>query len=176
MTLTEFVTELNKITDDQMKLNAMRKHISRVYVPVVEKRVILQTMMEQSVGTLESGARFVDPFIDRINTTVAMARLYTDLKIETDEKHTTFDVYDELVSSRIVSMIASFIGEAELAEFSAVNTDLINTFEIQNNSTEEVISRYVSMFSTVFGAHVESVMKLLQDKETVDKIKENFVN
>ena len=163
MTILEFVKKYNDLTSDKLKDAMLKSHIKRNYCPVIEKRTILQMMLDSSVVVSESGIKYIDMMTSRINYTVAMVVLYTDLTVDTDEegKGMTFNIYDALVESGLISKICEFIGLEEVKEFSNVNSMLITNFEKSEGSLEAFCASALKKFVQVMGDAVE----LIEDPE-----------
>lgn len=153
MTILEFVEKYDALTSDKLRNGFVESHIRRTYCPVLEKITILQMMLDGSIATSETGIKYINMMTSRINYTVALVVLYTDLTVDTDEKNIgrTYDCYDALVKSGLVAKICEAVGIDEVKEFSDVNSMLIANFEKSQGSLEafcaDALKKFVQTIS-----------------------------
>jgi len=151
MTVLEFCEEYSQAGEKE-KMDLLSLVIKRTYTPVLEKRVILQKMLDQSIVEQENGVRYIDMLVSRINYTMALIILYTNLEIDLkDGKGRTEDMYDSLVKNNIVSDICEYIGTQEMAELNSVNKSIIDTFYNQYGSTEAFIGNAIANIGQKIG-------------------------
>lgn len=176
ISVKKFVDNYKKLTSDALKDNYIKSIIYRTYVPVLEKKLFLQVMFDNSlVG--EEPNRYVDTFLNQINTTIAILQLYTDLdmrKNEGDKSSKTFEIYDMLASNDLLNLIFNEIPSNELKSILAINEQISETFYNQNNSTESFLTKLVDRFSNTFGAitngSIDALLEVLNDEEKINSI------
>lgn len=145
MTILEFIEKCEKMTSEKAIEKMMEQHVVRTYCPVAEKRYVLQEMLNSAVVSDENtGMEFIDMFLSRINYTLALIVLYTDLKVDADEDGTglTFEDYDAVVSYGLVEIVCKKIGEREIKELSDINGCLMSNFE-KSTSTISLILKAI---------------------------------
>ena len=167
MTILEFVDKYNGLTSEQLRNGLIESHIKRKYCPVLEKKTILQMMLDGAVVISETGIQYIDMVTSRINYTMALVILYTDLSVDKDKdnKGRTYDSYDALVSSGIVTKLCEFIGIDEIKEFSSINTMLIENFDKSQGSLEAFCASVVKKF-------VQTMSDVVELAGTPDKMNE----
>ena len=176
ISVKEFVDNYKKLTLDTLKDNYIKSIIYRTYVPVLEKKLFLQVMFDNSlIG--EEPNRYVDTFLNQINTTIAILQLYTDLdmrKNEGDKSSKTFEIYDMLASNDLLNLIFNEIPSNQLKSILAINEQISETFYNQNNSTEAFLTKLVDRFSNTFGAitngSIDALLEVLNDEEKINSI------
>lgn len=168
MTILEFIDKYNNTTSEKIKEEMLKKHIKRTYCPIIEKRTILQIMLNNSVSVTNTGVKYIDMNVSRINYTMALIALYTDLTVDKDPEKTDKDGnpvgminedYDVLTEYGITAKICEIIGVNEIAEFSAVNSDLIQNFNMSEGSIQATISRYLVVFAEKMGVAAGIVLE-----------------
>lgn len=173
MTVLEFIDKYTKANSEKAKEQMLRSHIKRTYCPILEKRTILQIMLDNSVVTTDTGVKYIDMTTSRINYTMALIALYTDLTIDKDPDRTDKDgkpigrineCYDGLMESGLIGEICKIIGEIEITEFSAINSDIMQNFESSQGSTQALFSRLWAVTSQKIGVAMGVVM------ENIDRI------
>ena len=152
MTVIEFCEKYAQLENEKEKLELLSSVIKRTYTPVLEKRVVLQKMLDRSIVEQENGVRYIDMLVSRINYTMALIILYTNLEIDSkDGTGRTEDMYDSLVQYDIVSDICEYIGTKEMAELNSVNKSIIDTFYNQYGSTEAFIGNAIAAIGQKIG-------------------------
>ena len=122
----------------KLKPEDIAKHVVRKYVPVAEKKVILQTLFDKSVAITEAGTKYVDEFLDSINYVYGIIILYTDAELDTQ---TTFDDYDALMSSDAFQVILHNIPQDELDRLNYIHSCIKKTFDSIEKNVVEAIKR-----------------------------------
>ena len=170
MTIMEFCEKYKNMNSDKAREQIINSHIKRKYCPVIEKMTILQIMLDKAIATSDSGIRYINMMTSKINYTLAMIALYTDLNIDNDEdgKGRNFDDYDALVESGLVRVICAAIGEQEMQEFSNVNATLISNFERSEGSFEAYLGRTIEGIKQ----RVNDITDLMQDPAKLQEIVE----
>lgn len=174
MTVLEFCEEYSQ-AEEKGKMDLLSLIIKRTYTPVLEKRVILQKMLDQSVVEQENGVRYIDMLVSRINYTMALIILYTNLEIDLkDGKGRTEDMYDSLVKNNIVSDICEYIGTQEMAELNSVNKSIIDTFYNQYGSTEAFIGNAIANIGQKIGVAsgwvIQQIDEIINDENKFSNI------
>lgn len=171
--VTDFVKKYNECDSDTSKETLLKKYIKRTYCPILEKRELLNFMLEKSV--VEDGIKHIDMFINRINLFAAIVGLYTNITAEKDEKGNpkSCAMYDLLVENEIMDKILFIIGEREISELTSVNGLLLDTWHEQHSSTEACLKRLVEVAShklgVVAGVSMDKLADTIGDEEKMDK-------
>lgn len=168
----EFVRRYDMLKTDEQKYQFVESVIWRKYCPILEKKVILQSMLDKTIVTNENKLSHIDYFLSKVNIVTAILLLYTKLNIQKDDESdtTAFDDYDMLVERNLFNVICEIIGENELNELMTVNELLINNYTEENKTMEAYISKYVNLFSTTVGLFANEGANQL-----VNFIKENDI-
>lgn len=164
MTIMEFCEKYKNMNSDKAKGQMVDSHIKRKYCPVIEKMTILQMMLDNSVRESENGIKYIDMMTSKINYTLAMVALYTDLTVDKKEVNgkevgANFEDYDALIETGLVGVICAAIGEEEMKEFSTVNSMLIGNFERSEGSLEAYVGRVVGSV----GKRINDVIDLMSN-------------
>ena len=178
MTVIEFCDLFTKCATDAARTKEIEKHVIRKYCPSVEKYACLQAMLNKSIGTTKSGAEYINMLINKLNFTMAIVSLYTDLDCDVDKENKTrvFEIYDALRTSGVLDCIGKHIGETELNELITFNSTLMDTF----NSTQSAKAVAYGIFDMVIdslqnlNSSLPEILKTLgeSDNEKMKMIKE----
>lgn len=172
--VTDFVKAYNQLKSGDLKTKKIKNIIKRTYCPVLEKRAMLNIMLEKSV--VEDGTKHVDMFINRINFIATIIALYTNLETERHEdgKPKTFEMYDLLVENDILNGILSEIGQREIEELTSINGVVLDNWYAQNTSTEAYLNNLVGTatykFGVAAGAGMDKLADVLGDEAKMAKI------
>lgn len=163
MTVSEFIKKYTSLTGEQAKLGVVKSIMKRTYCPILEKRLILDLMAEKSVG--EGKIPYIDMVLNKLNVTMAVIALYTNLEVEKDEKGVpkTAEAYDMLRKTGAIGAIYDEIGEYELGELMMVNDNVLSTWHTKNTSTAAYISDLVEKVSMIFSTALGKEMKPIMD-------------
>lgn len=161
MTILEFAEKYNNLNSDKAKDQMLRSHIKRTYCPIVEKRFVLQTMLDKSINTTDVGVKYIDMTVSRINYTMALVALYTDLKIDQSENGQGLinECYDALTQNSIIQNICVILGEDEIREFAAINSDIRQNFESSHGSLQATLAGYLAVFAEKAGVAAGVVLE-----------------
>ena len=161
MTILEFVEKYNNLNSDKAKEQMLKSHIKRTYCPIIEKRVVLGTMLDNSIKTTDRGVKYIDMTVSRINYTMALIALYTDLRIDQneDKKGMIDECYDSLVQNNLIQKICVMIGENEITEFASINADIIHNFEASQGSLQAIVADYLFIFAEKVGVAAGVVLE-----------------
>lgn len=175
MTVIEFCKKYAQLENEKEKLELLSSVIKRTYTPILEKRVILQKMLDQSIVEQENGVRYIDMLVSRINYTMALIILYTNLEIDSkDGKGRTEDMYDSLIKNNIVSDICEYIGTQEMAELNSVNKSIIDTFYNQYGSTEAFVGNAIANIGQKIGVAsgwvIQQIDEIINDENKFSNI------
>lgn len=177
MTIKEFCEKYNKLTNTELKAKCFKDIIKRQYCPVGEKYSVIKAMLDKSIVEQPNGVKYIDSFVFRMNISMAMVALYTELTL--DEDVTVFENYDMAVQNHILDMIKIAITDNELKEFMSICDDLIETFDNQNSARNYIMSmveRYVTMFGMLVSNGSEKLADYLNDenksKDLLNKLDE----
>ena len=159
MTVLEFIDKYNKANSDKVKEQMLRSHIKRTYCPVLEKKYVLSMFID---GCVIDG--YIDMVYSKINYTIALIKLYTDLDIDRDseDKSMNVEIYDSLVQNCLVEKICEIIGIEEVKELSGINALLIQDYNEKNISLSSMIRNLMK--------DVENVAIALNNKELLGDI------
>lgn len=161
----EFVHRYDLLKTDEQKNNFVESIIWRKYCPVLEKKVILQTMLNKTIVTSEDNISHIDYFLSKVNIITTILLLYTKLDVKKDDSSevTAFDDYDMLFERDLINQICAIIGENELNELMTIQGLLIDNYTEENKTIEAYIARYINMFATTIGIFAnEGATQLLQ--------------
>lgn len=175
ISVKDFVEGYNKLTNEQLKDNYIKKHIKTTYVPILSKKMILEIMNEKSV--VNEPSPHIDMVVSRLNRLMAVLVLYTD--IEPDKKENedgtttplTWEAYDVLKSTGLYEKLLEAIGE-DLNELMLVQEQVLSTWHMANTSTEAYVNNLIETASRRFGITVELLLdKLTEILEDETKMK-----
>lgn len=181
ITVKEFVDKYIKLSSDSLKDKLVESIIYRTYVPILEKKLFLQAVFDKSLTGQEPN-RYVDVFVNKINVTIAILQLYTDLdfkKTENDKDNKIFVDYDLLAENDLLNKIFNQIPESELKSFLSINDQITETFYNEHNSTEAFLMKLADRFSVTFGAiadgSINALLEVLNDEEKLNGIVDNLI-
>lgn len=162
-TISEFMKKYNQLSSTESKEKMIKAAIRRTYVPVIEKKLILDLMVQKSVQ--ENDIKYIDMFVSRINFIAAIITLYTTLLPDKDEDDNpkTFEMYDALVENGILDIILEEIGEREFSELTSINGTIMDNWHATNASTEAYIHNLAETVSHKFGVAAGAGMEKLAD-------------
>lgn len=156
MTVLEFIDKYNKANSDKVKEQMLRSHIKRTYCPVLEKKYVLSMFID---GCVIDG--YIDMVYSKINYTIALIKLYTDLDIDRDSnnKSMNVEIYDSLTNNNLVESICEYIGVNEIKELSNINMLLIQDYNDRNNSIVSMIKEFIKNIQNVTSVinNIESI-------------------
>lgn len=169
MSVQEFVKQYNAAKSETVKNGLIEKIIKRTYVPVLEKKMVLQFMLDKSIVTKENGMKHVDMFVHRINLWSSIIVLYSNLVFEKDEHGNpkSMEAYDLFTQNNLTEKLCFVIGERELNELTAINELLIESFYEENKSIGTFISNslnaLIKNFALFLNIKPEELEKMIQE-------------
>ena len=181
--VNDFVKKYTALNSEQAKLGMVKSIMKRTYCPIIEKKFIIEMMVDKSKG--EGKVAYIDMVLAKINFYMAIIGMYTNLETEKDEKGVAknMEAYDMLTKADIFNAVLNEIGDKELGELMTVNEAALNTWHTKNTSTAAYVSDLVEkvsiIFSAAMGKELGSLADMLGDSEE-DKaellavLKENF--
>lgn len=180
ISVKDFINKYNQLHSDELKDRMVKSLITRKYVPVLEKKLYLQVMLDNSIVD-NNGQKYVDMFVNKINVTTAVLTLYTNLDLSNDnDKTKAFENYDLLAENDILNVLFNKIPESELTTILSINDQLLETFYNKNNSIHAFISEMVDRFSVTFGAlangSIKSLIGILDDEKKMNDIMNKLSN
>lgn len=178
LSVEEFVRRYDMLKTTEQKSKFIEDIMWRKYTPVLEKKLVLQTILKKSIVKNEKGVSYIDYFLSKINMCFAIIMLYTKLNltdVENEEKANIYKEYDLLFERDLLNAICSFIDERELNELMSINAVLIENYKTECKSTEAVISKYVERFATLLGTFINEGLQHLENVTDKKDIK-NFIN
>ena len=161
----EFIRRYNLLKTDEQRDEFIRNIIWRTYCPVLEKELVLQTILDKSITTGKNGVKYIDMFLSKINMTTTILILYTKLNIvKTDDSTTNaFQDYDLLFENGLLDQICAIVGEHELDELMTINGLLMDNFHEENKNIEAYIAKYTEAFATTIGVFAnEGISELMK--------------
>lgn len=161
----EFIRRYNLLKTDEQRDEFIRNIIWRTYCPVLEKKLVLQTILDKSITTGKNGVKYIDMFLSKINMTTTILILYTKLNIvKTDDSTTNaFQDYDLLFENGLLDQICAIVGEHELDELMTINGLLMDNFHEENKNIEAYIAKYTEAFATTIGVFAnEGISELMK--------------
>jgi hypothetical protein len=161
----EFIRRYNLLKTDEQRDEFVRNIIWRTYCPVLEKKLVLQTILDKSITTGKNGVKYIDMFLSKINMTTTILILYTKLNIvKTDDSTTNaFQDYDLLFENGLLDQICAIVGEHELNELMTINGLLMDNFHDENKTIDAYIAKYTEAFATIVGVFVnEGISELMK--------------
>lgn len=165
MNVKEFCHRYDMLKTKEQKDNFVKDIVFRTYCPVLEKKIVLQTLLEKTVVTGKNGVMFVDGFLGKVNIVTAIIILYTKINVkkEDNDTDTAFDDYDELYTHDMINKICAVIGERELNELLSVNETLISNFMEEHKTVEAYISRCINEVGAIIDSFgTEGLNELLE--------------
>ena len=165
LTVKEFCRRYDMLKTDEQKSNFVQSMVYRTYCPVLEKKVILQTMLDKTIVSDKNGVEYIDMFLSKINFTTTILLLYTKFNISKndDSETTAFQDYDLLIERGFLNVISAAIGEDELNELTTINRLLMDNFYAKNKNLEAFIAKYTQAFATIFGMFAdEGISELMK--------------
>lgn len=182
ITVKEFVDKYNTLLGTDEHEYYFKSIIRRTYAPILEKKVVLQTLLKKSILKNEYDVEYLDLFLSRVNTTIAILLLYTNLDIKKNDQseENAFDDYDMLKESGLFDRICECIGEAEMTELGTINGLIIDTYLSQKQDPKYFISSNISRISRslspVLKSGFEQLAKVLNDNDKLEKISNKIVD
>lgn len=161
----EFIRRYNLLKTDEQRDEFVRNIIWRTYCPVLEKKLVLQTILDKSITTGKNEVKYIDMFLSKINMTTTILILYTKLNIvKTDDSTTNaFQDYDLLFENGLLDQICAIVGEHELDELMTINGLLMDNFHEENKNIEAYIAKYTEAFATTIGVFAnEGISELMK--------------
>lgn len=181
ITVKEFVDKYNSLETEEQE-DYFNTIIYRKYAPVLEKKVVLQTLLNKSIIKNEYDVDYLDLFLSRINTTIAILLLYTNLDIKKNDQseENAFDDYDLLKENGLFDKICECIGETEMTELGTINGLIIDTYLTQKHDPKYFISSNIARVSKIIAPAIKSgleqVANVLKDNEKLDKVSNRIIN
>lgn len=163
--VSEFIRRYNLLKTDEQRDEFVRSTIWRTYCPVLEKKLVLQTIIDNSIVTGKNSVQYIDMFLSKINMTNAILLLYTKLDVikNAESKTSFFEDYDLLFENNIMNKVCEIIGERELSEIMSINGLLMDNFHEENKNIEAYVAKYTEAFATTVGVFAnEGVSELMK--------------
>lgn len=161
----EFIRRYNLLKTDELKDEFVKSTIWRTYCPVLEKKLVLQAILDNSIVEGPNKVKHVDYFLSKINMTNAILLLYTKLDVikNAESKTSFFDDYDLLFENGLLDQICAIVGEHELNELMTINGLLMDNFHEENKTIEAYIAKYTEAFATTVGVFAnEGISELMK--------------
>lgn len=172
--VTDFVKKYNEVKSADLKTKQVQGIMKRTYCPILEKKKILDLMLEKSV--VEDDIKHIDMLVNKLNFYSAIISIYTNIAPEKDENGIvkSYEMYDLLIENNIMSTILEIIGERELGELTSVNGLLLDTWHMKNTSSEAYVNNLVETASQKLGTYagfgMDKLADVLSDEKKMNKI------
>lgn len=172
--VTDFVKKYNEVKSADLKTKQVQGIMKRTYCPILEKKKILDLMLDKSV--VEDDIKHIDMFVNKLNFYSAIISIYTNIAPEKDENGIvkSYEMYDLLIENNIMSTILEIIGERELGELTSVNGLLLDTWHMKNTSSEAYVNNLVETASQKLGTYagfgMDKLADVLSDEKKMNKI------
>ena len=170
----EFCRRFDMAKNDETKQQMLESIITRKYCPVLEKKVILQTMFDKTIVAGPNDVSHMDYFLSKVNMVTTTLILYTNIKVsKTDDSETTaFDDYDMLRQRHIMDMIWEIIGQDELDELLSINGLIMNNYMEENKTADAYVKKYVDAAVTTLSLFVsEGLQELVRQVKSEESEK-----
>lgn len=175
ISVNDFVKGYKRLTSAELIAKYVEKHVVKTYAPLLMKKEVLSLMCERSV--VNDDIKHIDMTLNKLNMTMAILALYTDIEIEKDEegKPLSWEAYDELKSSGVLEVLIAIIGD-DIQELLTVQKEVLDTWHMKNTSTEAYIMNLVEFvsrkFGVVAGAGMGKLSDVLDNEEKMNKVME----
>lgn len=172
--VTDFVKKYNEVKSADLKTKQVQGIMKRTYCPILEKKKILDLMLEKSV--VEDDIKHIDMLVNKLNFYSAIISIYTNITPEKDENGIvkSYEMYDLLIENNIMNTILEIIGERELGELTSVNGLLLDTWHMKNTSSEAYVNNLVETASQKLGTYagfgMDKLADVLSDEKKMNKI------
>jgi len=173
ISMSKFVEGYKKLTNEQLKDRYIKERVKTTYAPILQKKLILEMMHNKSV--VETPVKRIDMTVSHLNVVMAILVLYTDIepdKKENDDGTTTpltWDAYDALKSTGIYEKLLNAIG-SDLEELMLIQGQIMDTWVMENTSTQAYVNNVVENASSRFGVAIEIILNKL-DEILEDEVK-----
>ena len=177
VSISKFVENYNKLANEQLKDRYVKEHIKTTYVPILQKKLILEMMNEKAV--VETPIKYIDMMVSKLNVVMAILVLYTDIEpdkqINEDGTTTplTWEAYDALKSSGLYGKVLDAIGE-DLNELMVVQDQILNSWHMANTSTEAYVNNIIDTASRRLGISIDLLLdkftEILEDEKKMKKV------
>ena len=176
ISVSKFVEGYKKLTSEPMKDRYIKERIKTTYAPILQKKLILEMMNSKAV--VSEPTPHIDMVVSKLNVVMAILILYTDLEPDkqANEDGTTvpltWETYDLLKSSGLYGKILDAIGE-DLNELMSVQDQILNSWHMQNTSTEAYVNNLIETASRRFGVTADVLLdkltEILEDEAKMKK-------
>lgn len=177
ISMSKFIDGYKKLTNEQLKDRYIKERVKTYYAPILSKKLILEMMHNKSV--VETPVKRIDLTVSHLNVVMAILVLYTD--IEPDKKENedgtttplTWEAYDALKSTGAYEKLLNEIG-GDLEELMLVQSQIMDTWVMENTSTQAYVNNLIDTFSRKFGVYagvgMEKLTEFLEDEVKMKKL------
>ena len=172
--VTDFVNKCRTLTNEKLKSDYIASIMKRSYCPILEKKLVLDLMLEKSLTEEEN--KTIDLFVNKLNFYTAIISLYTYIVPDKDEKGVpkSYEMYDLLMEHNLMNPILERIGEREIGELTSINGLLIDNWYDKNASVQAYVNNTINTASRKFGIAGElllgKIIETLDDEVKMNKI------
>lgn len=177
ISMSKFVDGYKRLSSDTLRDRYIKERVKTTYAPILSKKLILEMMNEKSV--VKEPIPRIDMTVSHLNVVMSILVLYTD--IEPDKKENedgtttplTWEAYDALKSTGIYEKLLNAIG-SDLEELMLVQGQVMDTWVMENTSTQAYVNNLIDTFSRKFGGYagvgMEKLTEFLEDEVKMKKL------
>ena len=161
--VTDFVNKCRTLTNEKLKNDYITSIMKRSYCPILEKKLVLDLMLEKSLTGEEN--KTIDLFVNKLNFYAAIISLYTYIVPDKDENGVpkSCEMYDSLMEHNLMNPILERIGEREIGELTSINGLLIDNWYANNTSAQAYMNNIINTASRRFGIAGELILEKLTE-------------
>ena len=144
ITPTEFIELMSMYSEsDESQSNIIASIIKRRYVPITEKRIVIEDMFKKSVVN-DNTNYYIDQFTYRLNMRLAIVAMYTNFDILRERKENpNVSIYDLLNEYGIINAVIEMLDDDEIEEVNAVAKSIKDTWFNANKTIEAISGRFL---------------------------------
>lgn len=179
MTVTDFIEKWDSAIDCRERTNLLKSVVKKSYVPIIEKRTMIQLAVDKATVANQNGLKYIDMFVLRFNFYLIFIPLYTtlhffDTKENNVETKDTLKIYDLFQSRGIWDVLFEILGEAETQEMTTIQKNILDTFHNRESTMEAAIYKVGDLIGRKIGVAagyaIENLNKVSQNKDLINKI------
>ena len=155
-TVSDFIKEYSSAATDAARSKICQNHMTRTYVPVLEKYVALSMGFNNSSRN-DMGVLHFNSFMNYVMYTIISLSLYYDF-INTGEGCNYMDMYDSLAESGIRDVLLANIGKSELSELGMINDFIASDVRENESSPQNFIGKQMSILAKAISEKISPEM------------------
>ena len=163
--------ELYKDKNEEDKIDFLKEHINRSYVPYEEKVSMANAICESCYKKKDGNSErfFADSTARYMLTCMAIIDLYTDIERDSSSILHDFNVFNEF---GVFDVIGELINQRDLREFRMVINLVCNDMITNEYEIKGFISRQVERFSELIATTLPPFLDKLSEQLDTDVIRE----